>query len=392
MGFLLEWMSNHQMNRLIKYVSLSIVGVSLFLSSWYVLHGDINFFTDIARDFHLFREIDEKKIVFLGPRSSTSGLFHGPLWSYVNYPAYLIGGGNPVVVGWYWIMLISLFLASSFYFAKKLFDERTGYLYIALLSLHLIFAANGLFNPYGAFFLIPAFYYFLVQFLKRNTYLPLLIHFFIGGCIVQFEMATGIPLLLLSSVVIVYHIFKTKKIQFLLCFFILLLPLSSFIIFDLRHDFLQTKAVFSYLSAGGSENGPDGMSYVLSRLKLIVSPGLQVFHSDLTGMRNPVIFMISAVFLYFAWKDNKRRLLFGMLMYLILGNYVLMLVNRSGDILYHYYMPISALTLLLFSSLSTVKKYRHVFLTVVTLSLLLNMQDAVKHIQLSSGIIGKHED
>ena len=69
-----------------------------------------------------------------------------------------------------------------------------------------------------------------------------------------------------------------------------------------------------------------------------------------------------------------------------------MLVNRSGDILYHYYMPISALTLLLFSSLSTVKKYRHVFLTVVTLSLLLNMQDAVKHIQLSSGIIGKHED
>ena len=39
---------------------------------------------------------------------------------------------------------------------------------------------------------------------------------------------------------------------------IILIPLSTFIMFDLRHDFIQAKSVVSYLSdekAGGSING-----------------------------------------------------------------------------------------------------------------------------------------
>src|SRR5688572_10815215 len=83
---------------------LFFILLNILLSSWYVLHNDLVFNSDIARDFLLFEEISQKKIVLIGPRASgIPGLFHGPLWLYVNYPAYIIGQGNPVVVGWWWV-------------------------------------------------------------------------------------------------------------------------------------------------------------------------------------------------------------------------------------------------------------------------------------------------
>src|SRR5438270_263380 len=127
------------MQTLLKFVCLSLVVVNLVLCSWYVLHKELYFQTDIASDFLLLEELDDKKIVLLGPRSSTGGLFHGPLWLYVNYPAYVIGKGDPLVVGWYWIILIGIFLVTSYYIAKKLFNELTAYLYVLFLSTMLIF-------------------------------------------------------------------------------------------------------------------------------------------------------------------------------------------------------------------------------------------------------------
>lgn len=136
------------MNKLIKISCLVGIALSLLGCSWYVLHNDIFFYTDIARDFFLFQEIATKKFVLLGPKSSTTGLFHGPLWMYLNFPAFFLGRGNPVVVGWFWILLIAGFLLSSFVIAKKLFNDSIAYIYTLLLAISLIFVARGLYNPY----------------------------------------------------------------------------------------------------------------------------------------------------------------------------------------------------------------------------------------------------
>lgn len=103
--------------------------INLFLAAWYVLHDDIILSADIARDFSLFKEIDAKKIILIGPRSSVSSLFHGPLWLYLNYPAYLLGKGDPVVVGYYWVFLTIIFLIASFIIAK---DSLIGLLAISM--------------------------------------------------------------------------------------------------------------------------------------------------------------------------------------------------------------------------------------------------------------------
>lgn len=75
----------------------------IYLSSLYVMHGEVHLTNDIGRDFLLLQELDQKMIVLIGPRTNVQGAFHGVLWTYLNYPAYLLGGGNPVTVAWFWV-------------------------------------------------------------------------------------------------------------------------------------------------------------------------------------------------------------------------------------------------------------------------------------------------
>src|SRR3990167_3534873 len=84
---------------------LLFIMLNIYFSAYPVLHGEVNFLSDVARDFLLLREIDAKKIILIGPRSNASGLFHGPLWSYLNYPVYKIVQGNPVAQAWFWLGL-----------------------------------------------------------------------------------------------------------------------------------------------------------------------------------------------------------------------------------------------------------------------------------------------
>jgi hypothetical protein len=80
------------------YFSLSIIGICIILASWFVINGDILFYSDIARDFLLMEDIlYNKPIALIGPRSGAiSGVFHGPLWFYLNLPAFILGKGNPM--------------------------------------------------------------------------------------------------------------------------------------------------------------------------------------------------------------------------------------------------------------------------------------------------------
>ena len=127
-------LSYSKVNKYLKVLFLILILLSLFFASWYVVNGDLTFSSDIARDFLLFGEITEKKFVLIGPKSSVMGLFHGPLWLYLNYPAYLIGNGNPLVVGVWWIILDAVFLVSVFFISKKLFNQKQSDIYCCCSS------------------------------------------------------------------------------------------------------------------------------------------------------------------------------------------------------------------------------------------------------------------
>jgi len=107
-------------------------------------------------------------------------------------------------------------LIVSFKIAKKLFSRTTAYLYTLFLSQYAVFHTKGLFNPHGAFFVLPLFYYLLIKYLKTNKSAYLAFHLLTGTLLIQFQLAIGIPYLALSSILIIRHLLKNKNyIQFL---------------------------------------------------------------------------------------------------------------------------------------------------------------------------------
>ena len=213
------------------FLFFAAVIFNLILNASYVLRNDIHFSSEIARDFFLLKELDYKKIVLIGPSSST-GLFHGPLWSYLNYPAYKIGNGDPIIVGWFWVLLVVIFSITNFYIGKKLFNELTGYFFTLMTSLYMVFHVNGFYNPHGAMLFIPSFFFFFIRYFETLKLKYLIIHILFLGAIIQFQMAIGIPFAILSFLAVLYLTIQKKKLKHIFSFGLIIALIGNFLIFD----------------------------------------------------------------------------------------------------------------------------------------------------------------
>lgn len=225
----------------------------------YLFHRDILYHTDIARDLMILEEmVDEHKLSLIGARSSIPGVFHGPAWYYLNLPVFYFSDGNPIATGWFWLFL-SVSAAVAFYcLSAKILGKKAALLATTLVISLKMALPIGLGQQSGAFFLIFVYFYFVWRYLQQRRWWQLVLAMLTVGMIIQFQMAFGGPMLILTGVYLIYEIFKSKKYGHLGCLVALLIPLSTFIFFDYRHDFLQTRSVWRYFTSG--ENGGENFS------------------------------------------------------------------------------------------------------------------------------------
>src|ERR1700733_1388991 len=89
-------------------VFIACIAYGIFLFSLHLLNGDLLFHTDIARDFLLIQDIVvNHKLALIGPRAGgIPGTYFGPIWIYLTIPAFFIGNGDPLVVGYFWLFLM----------------------------------------------------------------------------------------------------------------------------------------------------------------------------------------------------------------------------------------------------------------------------------------------
>jgi len=361
------------MEKLLKVIFWALIGFCFVFASWYVLHNDLTFSSDIARDFLLFGEITQKKIVLIGPKSSVFGLFHGPLWLYLNYPAYLIGNGNPVMVGWWWIFLTGLFLISCFIVARKLFGKLAAYLFTLMTALYMGFHANSYINPVGAMFVIPAFFFFFIRYVETRKLKFLIAHIFTLGLIINFEMALGIPFTILSLTSLLVIILRSPHKKHLLAFLVILIPTANFFIFDIRHQFIMVHSVLRYLSpSSGDSVRYSYLNMVFDRARVATS--VEFLRQD-PGLRNLVISLIFFAFSFFQIKNKHYRLVYFSFFYFYLGFFVLTFINK-GPILYFYFYPLFPLVFLVLCSFVT-SAYKKIFLVLFALLLVLNINAAI---------------
>lgn len=366
-----------------------IVLINLYFSAWFAMNGEINFHTDVARDFLLYQEIEDKKVILIGPRSSTSGLFHGPTWLYLTYPGYFLGNGNPAIMGWYWLVLIVLFLLIGFSVARSLFGNTAAWIYTVLLSGNMIFYASNLFNPHGALFLIPIFLYSIIRYHETVKFKFLVLHLSAAALIIQFQMAVGIPLTILSIIYLLIFKIRRGTLKHLLAFIIFFGLLGNFLIFEIRHDFIMTKAITDYVKPlNASGNRFDYSALFIDRIDQMMSVQLtQAASSHISG----ALFTLIVFFIIIQIRNRKYKHIYLLLSYFYVGYILLTFVNK-GVVLHHQSLPMLALTNLVFASFVTMKS-KKIFIPVLIFLVFLNTSQANWYTGYQKELfLGKHQN
>ncbi|MFA9288404.1 MAG: hypothetical protein ACEQSA_00800 [Weeksellaceae bacterium] len=331
----------------------ALFGLHLILAAWFVLHGDILFGYngDIARDFFLMQTTAIKKIALIGAHSGgIPGVFHGPAWIYLNLPAFVLAQGNPIGVGWFWVLLSITSVIITGYIAKKLFDTQTAVLTALLYSTYLISATKGFTNPFGAVILFPIFFYFIYQYHLSPKVRDLIIALFLVGCVIQFQIAFGGPILLLTIILVLHKLKQTKQWKQLAAFAVLAIPLSTYILFELRYKFLQTTSVINYISGKENFAKQSLLTVLQARAQEFLIDGLYIFTAVPTLIA--LIIVIACGYLIYTQRAKIKNIkLYKLFFFFYAGYWTLMLLYR-GFVFDYYYWPFLPMVVMLFVSLA----------------------------------------
>lgn len=367
-----------------------LIAVQIFLSSTLIRKGDVYYNEDIARDLLLIENtITNQPITLIGPRTlGITGFFHGPLWLYVNLPAYLIGHGNPLAMGVFWIFLYVAYLGIVYYSAKKLFDSTVALFSVLLLSsVSYTYIFN---NTFGALMLFPLYFYFFTHYLKTAKVKFLAIAFFIIGLIIQFELAFGIPILIVSLPYLFYFLIRKKKLKHHLSLSVILIPLSTYILFDLRHNFIQIHSLLNYIFPQKASTAPFiSLPLLQQRLQVITGSSLQFLNHHST-LLNIIFFGLGIYLINAIKKKNNLHYAHIFITFLILyiGFWIVTLIFKGGMWLWYYYEFTPVIVILFCSSYRLINRY--IFIAIFLVFYIVGMQGIISDYAVNKdNFIGK---
>lgn len=323
---------------------------SLYLCAYSVLHGDIGYNTDVGRDLLILQDIvNTHKLPLIGPHSGLGGLFHGPLWPYINLSAFVLGNGNPIAIGWFWVFLVSCSVFATYIVGKKVFNQYVGLFSALILSLISVGYSDSLLNPFGAVIFSPLFFYFLYKYVKTMKVGYLILAVFTIGILIQFEIVFGGPILILSLIFLLVFLFKKKKLKHLLSMFVLVIPLSTYIIFELRHNFLQLRSI---VSQAGVQTGSGKMAFTA-----ILQNRVDGFLHAILSIPNVPTLLTIAVIILFVFigfkslrdKKLKYREFYLLFTYFYLGYWPLTFYLK-GEVMGYHVLPFAPVALIILSS------------------------------------------
>jgi|Napbiome12C3dose_1001474.scaffolds.fasta_scaffold00015_9 hypothetical protein len=324
--------------------------LNIFLSAYWLLIGDIRFDVDISRDFLLIEEmVTIKPFTLIGSHTSIGGVFHGPLWYYLNLPAFFLFKGDPLLIGWFWWGLSIVALVMIYSVTQKLFNRQTAVLAILLYSANAIinpvYGLKMFFPPYGAVVLFPVFFYLFVKYIFNKNPKFLILALLTLGAVIQFEMAFGVPILGLTLMFLIYFYYKNRLIRHTIFLPVILLPLSTFILFDLKHDFLQSASLVRYFQLQLQKSDFDLVLVITEKVKGILSDTFFLLTQDNRALS--WIYSILFVVLTFKVKiPTETKKIYLIFIYFYFGYW---LVHLSFKPLWSsYYWPLLPVIIMLF--------------------------------------------
>lgn len=250
------------MNLIKRHWLLILILALATFTRFYRLPSTITFLEDEGRDLLIsHRMLDTFRPVLLGPQTSTGNMYLGPLYYYLITPWVFLFQGNPlgpvIFIATTGVLLVYLL----YRFTTSYFGSKAGYLSAALyavLPLPVQFSRNS-WNPN----LVPLISLLLAWVTLRLSSHPQRHRFLLfaslgvlAGVLVQLHY---MALIYLAGVVILNLWLWRKQLKvFFLGSLVALatfsIILSPFIIFEIRNDYVNTRAIVSFIRADREPN------------------------------------------------------------------------------------------------------------------------------------------
>ena len=360
---------------LLAIIILSLIG--LILRLLFIWKHSTAFTYDQARDLLDLREMWLlRKPRLIGANTSLHGVFYGPFWYWLCFPFYLLTGGHPLT-NLIPIFLLSLLMPIIFFFLIE--DKRLGFILTSVFIfshsffVHSIVALNT--NP--IIFIIPLILLLLVKFYLSEKEVFLWLVMFLMAASFHFEPLIGLFLLPVFFMTLLLLrkgklVWRQKRVLIVFVF-----PFIPQIIFEFRHQFLQTKAFLNLIMGKGSSLTPasgDLIYRLFDRLRVFQ----EVWINQSKGIILAIFFLILIAFFSFQRKQKKE------VKFLFLFCLLTLIIFFIGFVLYPYALwpwylsAIDALVLTLiglgiFFLLSFSKKYFFLSLGILLIFIVLNV-------------------
>src|SRR3989344_7293057 len=259
------------------FLLLIIVILGSIPRSIEIISGNFLFGYDQGVFFQAVKEIVvNHKLTLIGTEVGGGGFFQGPGWYYLLSIPFYLWKGDPY--GGMILMLMSgiLTVALSVIFGRKIFDAKTALTigFLVAISPAIIAQSRFIWPPFIVSLLAVFFIFFLYNIFQGAGKFFILLTF-IMGLMFHFEIATGATLLL--QLLIISPLFFIKKMVsvkfYALGLLSFLFTQISLFIFDIRHDFFNTRGIIKLFVNNDKEDS------LVNRIDLI-NNHISVFKQD----------------------------------------------------------------------------------------------------------------
>lgn len=209
--------------------------------------------------------ITHTKFTLLGPQTDIQGIYHGVGYYYWLAFIYFLTKGDPAQAILIFAFMNALTSIIVYFIAKDVIGkERYALLasFMTAISFDIIVYGQWLSNVSLSIPLLAIFFFFFVRLVKTkniNYWIPVGLF---GGILSQFEILHLLYALFVIIVSIRLFRLPIKNKQFIIGFVLLLLDNITFLLFDLRHDFLVTKGLLSYVTSQALSVDPLYVAYI----------------------------------------------------------------------------------------------------------------------------------
>jgi 4-amino-4-deoxy-L-arabinose transferase-like glycosyltransferase len=283
---------------LLSFLPILIFIVFLFFRL-YNLDGRIGFGWDQERDAQTISEILSGNPTLLGPRvQGPSGFFLPPYFFYLLAPFYLLTGGNPfatVIFVGFWSVL---FFVVTYFVLSKVFSKTVALIFLALWAVNPLAVSldSMTWNPVAIPLFVILMIYWIYKFMKvrKTKYL------FLIGLTLGFGTSFHVQFLLVALMLVPVVSDLIKKGKILSLFYAIVgfvVPFLPILLFDFRHNFLNTKLIFDFLTNGTVANR------VLPVWNNLITSMLGMGSAKYLGL---LFYILVALALYLTGKNIKK--------------------------------------------------------------------------------------